>query len=168
VALETALAAPERVQGLVVIGSGSGPVADLRAGLKRSERLRAGEAAQVAAEMGEMIAHLPGPNGPATRQAFIDMCETLGPGAMTRQSDALAMRADLRPRLHEITCPALMLWGVHDQFSPAADGLKMSAAMQRGRYVELADCGHFPTLEYPEETAAALSHWLHDTGLSPT
>ena len=51
VALETALAAPERLKGLVVIGSGPGPVADQRAGLRRSERIRAGEAEQVAAEM---------------------------------------------------------------------------------------------------------------------
>lgn len=167
VALETTLAAPGRVQGLIVIGSSPGPVADPRAGLRRSERLRAGEAQQVADEMGDMIAHMEGPNGPAARRAFIDMCATLGPDAMTRQSDALARRADLWPRLGEIGCPALMLWGVHDRFSPAADGLKMSAAIARGRYVELAGCGHFPTLEYPDETAAAIDHWMEDVGLSP-
>ena len=168
VALETALAAPDRVRGLVVIGSGAGPVADPRAGLRRSERLRAGEAEQVAAEMGEMIAHLDGPNGPAARGAFVEMCSDLGPGIMTRQSDALARRIDLWPRLGEIACPALMLWGVHDKFSPAADGLKMAAAMPKGRYVELADCGHFPTLEYPDETAAAIDHWMTDVGLAAT
>jgi len=95
------------------------------------------------------------------------MCGTLGVDAMTRQSDALANRADLWPRLGEVQCPALMLWGVHDKYVAAADGLKMSAAMPRGRYVELADCGHFPTLEYPDETAAALAHWMEDSGLSP-
>lgn len=167
VALETTLAAPGRVQGLIVIGSSPGPVADQRAGLRRSERLRAGEAGQVAQEMGDMIAHMEGPNGPAARQAFIDMCATLGAEAMTRQSDALAHRADRWPRLGEITCPALMLWGVHDKYAAAADGLKMSAAIPRGRYVELADCGHFPTLEYPDETAAAIDHWMEDVGLSP-
>ena len=166
VALETALAAPDRVKGLVVIGSGPGAVADPRAGLRRSERLRAGEAEQVAAEMGENIAHLDGPNGPAARDCFVSMCASLGPGVMTRQSDALANRIDLRPRLSEITCPALMLWGVHDKFSPAADGLQMAAAIPNGRYAELADCGHFPTLEYPEETAAAISHWMADAGLA--
>jgi pimeloyl-ACP methyl ester carboxylesterase len=166
VALETALAAPARVQGLVVIGSGAGGVADARAGWRRSERLRAGEADQVAAEMGDMIAHLDGPRGPQTRQAFITMCRDVGPEVMTRQSDALAKRLDRRPRLAEIACPALMLWGVHDKFSPAADGLAMSAAMPRGRYVELAACGHFPTLEYPEETAAAISHWMRDNGIA--
>lgn len=168
VALETALAAPGRVKGLVVIGSGPGPVADPRAGLRRSERLRAGEAAQVAAEMGDMIAHMEGPNGTAARDCFIEMCQAVGPDVMTRQSDALAQRADLRPRLAEVSCPALMLWGVHDRFSPAADGLRMAAAIPNGRYVELADCGHLPSLEYPEETAAALSHWMADVKLAAT
>ena len=167
VALETALAAPERVTGLVVIGASPGPAADPKAGWRRSERLRAGEASEVAAEMGERIAHLDGPNGPATRDAFIAMCGRVGPGVMTRQSDALAKRQDLRPRLGEIACPALMLWGVHDQFSPAADGMQMAAVIPRGRYVELSDCGHFPSLEYPAETAAAISRWMQDTGLAP-
>ncbi|MFN4142155.1 alpha/beta fold hydrolase [Aestuariivirga sp.] len=168
VALETALAAPDRVKGLVVIGSGPGPVADPRAGQRRVERLRAGEWEQVAAEMGEMIAHLDGPHGPAARDCFIEMCAAVGPDVMTRQAEALARRGDLWPRLKEIACPALMLWGVHDQFSPAADGLRMSAAIRNGRYVELAACGHFPTLEYPDETAAAIDHWMEDVGLSPT
>jgi len=167
VALETALAAPDRVRGLIVIGSGPGPVADQRAGLRRSERLRAGEAEQVAAEMGDIIAHMEGPNGPATREAFIEMCAEVGTDVMTRQSDALARRADLRPRLGELACPALMLWGALDKFSPATDGLKMAAAMRNGRYVEIADCGHLPTLEYPEETASAIDHWMEDSELSP-
>lgn len=168
VALETALAAPERVKGLVVIGASAGPPADPKAGWRRSERLRAGEAHQVAADMGAMISHMEGPNGPAARDAFIAMCERQGPGVMTRQSDALAQRQDLRPRLGEITCPALMLWGKHDKFSPAPDGRQMAAAMPRGRYVELKDCGHFPSLEYPADTAAAISRWMEDTGLAPT
>lgn len=167
VALQTALSAPERVDGLIVIGSGPGPVADPKAGWRRSERLRAGEAEAVMAEMGDMISHLPGPNGPATREAFIEMCRTVGTDAMTRQSDALAKRIDLRPRLKEIACPALLLWGAEDKFSATADGRAMAAAMPKGRYVELAGCGHFPTLEYPEETAAAISQWMVDSGFAP-
>jgi pimeloyl-ACP methyl ester carboxylesterase len=96
------------------------------------------------------------------------MCAEVGADVMTRQSDALAQRADLRARLGELACPALMLWGAFDKFSPAADGLKMAAAMENGRYVEIAGCGHLPTLEYPEETASAIDHWMEDQGLAPT
>lgn len=165
VALEVALAAPERVKGLVVIGAGAGPAADPAAGLRRSARLRGGELEQVAAEMGAIVSHLPGPNGPATRDSFISMMKQQGSDFIARQSDALAYRVDLWPRLHEIKCPALMLWGKHDQFSPAADGLRMASLLPRGRYVELAECGHFPSLEYPGETAAALKHWLEESRL---
>ncbi len=167
-AMEVALAAPERVTGLVVIGAGPGPVADRQAGVRRVERLRGGEFEQVVAEMEAIIAHLPGPNGLSTRETFAAMCRAQGAELMARQAAALAKRIDLKPRLGEISCPALMLWGVHDQFSPAADGLRMSAAVQCGRYVELAECGHFPTLEYRQETAAAISHWLGDMRLTAT
>lgn len=159
-ALEVALAAPERTDGLVVIGSGPGPVADQAAGLRRSARLRGGEMENVLTEMGDMISHMPGPNGPATRDAFIAMGRRMGAEAMARQSDALAHRKDRWPRLKDIRCPALCLWGEHDKFSPADDGRRMASAMPHGQYAELAECGHFPTLEYPERSAAILRRWL--------
>lgn len=162
VALETALAAPERVKGLVVIGSGAGAVADPAAGLKREGRIRGGEFETVVREMAEMVSHLPAVRGPMTRQAFIDMAAVVGQDVMANQAAALARRIDLRPRLGEITCPALMLWGREDLFSPAADGLAMANAMPNALYAEIAECGHFPTLEAPEETASILQHWLQD------
>ena len=166
VALETALTAPERLRGLVVMGAGPGPVADAVAGRRRSERLRGGEFEQVITEMAAIISHVAGPNGISTQHDFKAMARTQGALLMARQSEALAKRADLWPRMAEISCPSLMLWGKHDQFSPAADGLRLASAVGQGRYVELDECGHFPSLEYPDETAAALSHWLIDNGLT--
>jgi pimeloyl-ACP methyl ester carboxylesterase len=162
VALEVALAAPDRVEAHCIIGAGAGPVADQTAGLRRSARIRGGEEAQVIAEMGQMIAHLPGPRGPLARQTFIDMATAMDLEMLARQSDALAYRIDLWERLSEIDCLTLCLWGAHDQFSPATDGLRIAEAVQYGSYVELPDCGHFPTLEYPEEATEAISMWLDD------
>jgi pimeloyl-ACP methyl ester carboxylesterase len=31
--------------------------------------------------------------------------------------------------------------------------------------VELPDCGHFPTLEYPQKATEAIVTWLEDAGL---
>ncbi len=161
-ALEVALAAPDRVEALCIIGAGAGPVADQAAGLRRSARIRGGEKAQVIAEMGRMIAHEPGPLGLSARQAFIDMATDMDLDLLARQSDALAHRIDLWDRLDEIECPTLCLWGEHDQFSPGTDGLRIAEAVQYGSYVELSDCGHFPTLEYPDEATEAIAMWLDD------
>jgi pimeloyl-ACP methyl ester carboxylesterase len=161
-ALEAALAAPQRVEGLVVIGAGPGVAADPSAGFRRTERLRGEEFGNVVTEMADMVSHLPGPNGPKARDAFISMAQKLGGAVMARQSAALSQRLDLWPRLGEIACPSLMLWGREDKFSPAADGLKMSTCLPRGRYAEISACGHFPSLEAPEETADIILHWLQD------
>ncbi|MGB8314116.1 MAG: alpha/beta hydrolase [Aestuariivirga sp.] len=165
VALEVALASPERVQGLAIIGAGAGVAADPAAGFKHAERLRCGEFEQFVTDMADMVSHLPGHRGAVTRDAFITMARASGGPLMARQSEALAKRTDIWPRLGEISCPALMLWGREDQFSPAAEGLKLSAALPHGRYAEISECGHFPSLEAPEETADILLHWLQDCQL---
>ena len=159
-ALEVAFAAPQRVEGLVVIGAGPGVAADPSAGFRRTERLRGEEFERVVMEMADMVSHLPGPNGATARNAFISMAREQGGALMARQSAALSKRGDLWPRLGEIYCPSLMLWGREDKFSPAADGLKMSKSLPHGRYAEISDCGHFPSLEAPEETGDILLHWL--------
>ncbi|MBI2718572.1 MAG: alpha/beta hydrolase [Rhizobiales bacterium] len=165
-ALEVALAAPQQMEGLVVIGASPGPPPDVGAGLRRSSRLRGGDIEGVLSDMGAMISHLPGPNGPAARDAFIAMGRAMGADRMARQSDALAHRSDLTPRLAEITCPSLMLWGSRDRFVPAREGLTLATAISGARFVEIADCGHFPSLETPEETVDALRHWLADNYLT--
>ena len=165
VALEVVFAAPNRVQGLVVIGAGAGVAADPAAGIRRAERLRGNETENVITEMADMVSHLPGPRGPSARESFITMAHEMGGALMARQSEALAKRKDLFPRLGEINCPSLMLWGREDQFSAAADGLKQSMALPHGRYAEISECGHFPSLEAPEETADILLYWLLDAKL---
>jgi pimeloyl-ACP methyl ester carboxylesterase len=162
-ALEVALAAPDRVQGLVVIGAGPGVAADPSAGFRRTERLRGEEFASVVTEMADMVSHMPGPNGMKARRAFISMAQKLGSAVLARQSAALSKRMDLWPRLGEIASPSLMLWGREDKFSAAADGLKMSTSLPHGRYAEISECGHFPSLEAPEETADIILHWLQDS-----
>lgn len=164
-ALEVALAAPDRVEGLCVIGAGAGGTADPAPLLRRSARVRSGEKGAVLQEMSQIISHKEGPRGMATREAFISMGHDFDTEALARQSDALAHRTDKWEQLAGISCPSLFLWGVHDQFSPAADGARMAEMVQDGSYVELPDCGHFPTLEYPDQATDAIAAWLDDAGV---
>jgi pimeloyl-ACP methyl ester carboxylesterase len=165
VAMEVALAAPMRVRGLIIIGSGPGPVADQPGGLKRSARVRGGEFEAVLKEMGDIISHLPGLRGVSTMEAFRTMGRAMGPEKFAAQSDALAYRIDLWPRLSEIKCPVLCLWGVHDQYTGAEVGQKIAALVARGTFIVLEECGHFPTLEYPKESAEIVSNWLATSNL---
>jgi pimeloyl-ACP methyl ester carboxylesterase len=160
VAMETTLAAPGRVEGLIIIGAGPGPVVDQAGGLKRSARVRGGAFENVLQEMGDIISHLPGPRGAETMEAFRAMSRNLGPEKFALQSDALAHRTDLWPRMGDIQCPVLCLWGDHDQFSPPETADKIAKAVRHGQSVLLPNCGHFPTLEYPGEAAAVVQRWL--------
>jgi pimeloyl-ACP methyl ester carboxylesterase len=94
------------------------------------------------------------------------MARRQGGDLMARQSDALAWRSDLRPRLEDLACPVLALWGAEDRFVSAAEGLALATALPRARFVRIEACGHFPTLEAPAEAAAAIRHWLADYGLA--
>jgi pimeloyl-ACP methyl ester carboxylesterase len=38
----------------------------------------------------------------------------------------------------------------------------MAGLIPNARYVEIADCGHLPSLEAPEEFLSAAQHWLAD------
>ncbi|WP_119270963.1 alpha/beta fold hydrolase [Taklimakanibacter deserti] len=162
VAREVALAAPERVKGLWIIGAGAGAIASPQAGLERSAKLRGGEAEDVYQQFYKMITHLPGERGPWAADKFLAMARRSDPLKVARQADALATRPDRWNDIGRIACPTLLLWGVHDQFAPAADGLRMAGLIPYARYVEIADCGHLPTLETPEETLEAARHWLAD------
>jgi pimeloyl-ACP methyl ester carboxylesterase len=162
VAREVAFAAPERVKGLWIIGAGPGAVASPQAALERSAKLRGGQAEEVYQQFHKMITHLPGERGPWAADEFLRMARRRDPLKVALQADALATRPDRWNDLGRITCPTLLLWGVHDQFSPATDALRMAGLIPHARYVEIADCGHLPTLETPEEVIEAARHWLAD------
>jgi len=162
VAREVALAAPQRVKGLWIIGAGAGGIASPQAGFERSARLRDGRAEEVYQQFYKMITHLPGERGQEAADIFLAMARRSEPEKVARQSDALATRPDRWNDIARIACPTLLLWGVHDQFAPAADALRMAGLIPHARYVEIADCGHLPTLETPDEVIAAARHWLAD------
>jgi pimeloyl-ACP methyl ester carboxylesterase len=165
VAREVTLSAPERVKGLWIIGAGPGGVANPQAGIERSAKLRDGRAEEVYQQFHKAITHLPGERGQEAADIFLAMARRGDPQKAARQSDALAGRPDRWNDIARIACPTLLLWGANDQFAPAADGLRMAGLVPRSRYVEIADCGHLPTLEAPEEAIDASRHWLSGLAL---
>ncbi len=164
-AMEIAMHRPHRVQGLIVMGAHAGTVQDRVAGMRRSERLRGKEFEDVLFEMGNMICHMQARRGPECVDKFKAMAREVGPEVMSKQSDALAFRRDQWAHLGDITCPTLCLWGRYDKFCPSIEGEKIAKGVPRGRFVEIGDCGHLPTLEYPRHAAGIIVQFLRDAKL---
>ncbi len=65
-------------------------------------------------------------------------------------------------RLHEVSCPALLIWGDHDYF-PLRHARQAAAEMPAARLEVLAETGHLSYLEDSEKFNKVLGSWLQAT-----
>jgi proline iminopeptidase len=68
----------------------------------------------------------------------------------------LAPLYDLRPRLPEITVPALVVTGAYDWVCPPVAGRTIAAGLADADYIEVRGAGHFPFAEEPEAFQGAV------------
>lgn len=61
--------------------------------------------------------------------------------------------------LHEVTRPALVLWGAEDGLFPVALGERMAASVMNGRLEMLPNVGHAAHVERPKALADAFRRW---------
>lgn len=64
---------------------------------------------------------------------------------------------DLRDEVARLEIPTLFVWGEADAFASPARGQEIAARMPNARFDVLPDTGHLTHLERPEEVAAAAS-----------
>jgi pimeloyl-ACP methyl ester carboxylesterase len=74
-------------------------------------------------------------------------------------NERLAAAYDMRPRLHEITAPTLIINGAVDFFGPHISARELSA-IPGSRAVLLPDAGHWPFVEVPQRFRAELEEFL--------
>jgi pimeloyl-ACP methyl ester carboxylesterase len=92
---------------------------------------------------------------------IIAMFERKSPDLFERQMRALLHRPDAGPVLGQIHCPALVLTGIDDAWSPPQRHQEMAAAIPGSMLVLVPKCGHMSTMERPEEVSAAMREWLN-------
>jgi pimeloyl-ACP methyl ester carboxylesterase len=150
VALTLALARPERVAGLVLLGTAS----------QCSARV---------AEWYEKIAAAGEAEGlPGLSRAIYRDPERLQRGdgrAMAEVTRALvSLFADpLTPKLAALHCPVLLLVGSKDPMGPRASELIRDALPEgRGRLVVLPERGHWLHVEAPDDVLVELDRWRRD------
>lgn len=162
VALAAAIDYPERVAGLVLVGSAAfaGPRG---ASLAPSfvEWPYVGAAAAALALTSDRLVR------DGLRESFHDQSKVtdervaayyLPLTTRAGQRGALAVRRQrdmgrVERLLGRVTQPALLIWGVEDRVIPLADGRRLQAALPGSRLVVFDACGHLPQEEMPARFA---------------
>lgn len=150
-ALEIALAAPERVLGLWLMGCDPGAPKpggpDLAGALEASP--------------GDVIDMLAGlvvrPADVASANVFRQMAARVGNTAGAAQARALASRDGRMEQLGQLKMPVLLTWGADDPLVSPTVGETMTNQIANSTLHVLKECGHLPTLEQPEQSAALLT-----------
>ncbi len=166
VALEMARLAPGRVARIALLDTGYQPLATGTAGdTERRDRLALLQLAreQGMRTMGQswakgmvLPAHLDAP----VFQDILAMIERKTPAIFEAQIQALLDRPDASPVLRALRCPALLLCGRHDAWSPLARHQEMQAMLPQADLVVIEEAGHMTTMEQPGAVNAALQRWL--------
>ena len=154
-----ALEAPDRLSGIILIGSGA--------------RLRvAGELLSLLAENSSgAAATIAGlywsPEAPRIfRQRSAYLLQNVDPEVL--HGDFLACdRFDVMDRLGEITVPALVISGSQDRLTPPKYGRYLADHLPHARLVTIEGAGHMMAQEQPETVASAVAHFIDDVVQAP-
>jgi pimeloyl-ACP methyl ester carboxylesterase len=166
VALEVMRLAPQRVERLALLDTGTRPLAEGEAG----EKEKAGRLALLAlarrsgmrtmgTQWATPMVH-PSVVGSALFEAVLGMVERSSPAQFAAQINALLNRPDAAPVLPIITCPTLVLTGREDLWSPPAQHEAIANAIPGAVLRIVEQCGHMSTMEQPEAVNAAFVAWL--------
>lgn len=166
VALEVMRLAPQRVERLALLDTGTHPLAAGEAGEKeKAGRMALLKIAQeqgmrpMAAQWARGMVH-PDQLDTPLFEAVLDMLERSNPQQFAAQIQALLNRRDAAPQLPGIHCPTLVLCGREDSWSGPAQHEAMAAAISHAQLVIVEHCGHMCTMEQPQAVSVALAGWL--------
>lgn len=172
VALEVMRLAPQRVERLALLSTGTHPLPAGEAG----EKEKAGRMAllKIAREQGmrpmarEWARGMVHPErlGTPLFDEVLDMLERGSAEQFAAQINALLNRPDAAPQLRRIQCPTLVLTGREDSWSGPAQHQAMAAAIPNAQLVIVEHSGHMCTLEQPRAVSEALAAWLKTQGPS--
>jgi pimeloyl-ACP methyl ester carboxylesterase len=91
---------------------------------------------------------------------IVQMMERKTPDIFEAQMNALLSRPEAGDLLSRIECPALILTGSHDAWSPPVRHDEMAAVIPNSTLVIVPDCGHMSTMECPDAITEAVQYWL--------
>jgi pimeloyl-ACP methyl ester carboxylesterase len=162
VALEVYRQAPQRIERLALLDTGYEGVVDGEAEKRVvlvNQALAEGIGSIAQAWGLPMLA-------PAHREdaalvtPIVDMVERMSGEIYAAQTRALLGRPDATDVLKNISCPAMILCGKQDGWSPAARHEQMATLVPHSILRLIDDCGHMAMMEQPDLILAAMEEWL--------
>ena len=166
VALEVWRRAPERVAALVLADTGVHlPQPGERE--KRMALLDLGRREGVGALVAEWLPPMIGPRHRDNRPLvamLTEMCTSAGVETYATQIEALLHRPEVESLLPTIGCPALIITGSDDVWSPPAQHAAIAAALPGSMLEVIEGAGHMLPAEMPDAFNAAVRTWLKAQG----
>jgi pimeloyl-ACP methyl ester carboxylesterase len=166
VVLEIYAQAPQRVKGIALLNTGYQAPAPETAEQEARSRYALLEVARtqgmpaMARQWLPPMIHPGRLNDAALVEAIVAMFARKTPDTFAAQIKALLGRPDRTALLSRIQCPALVLTGREDAWSPPARHAEIAARIPGSQLVVVPECGHMSPLERPLEVSQAFREWL--------
>jgi pimeloyl-ACP methyl ester carboxylesterase len=149
----------ERLSALVLADTrAAADSAEARAG--RATALAAIANAGPAAYLAASVPRLLSPQAPPARVAHVIARAETRAASLRAGVEALRDRPDRSGELGAIACPTLVVCGVDDQVTTAAEMKRMADTIAGARYVPIADAGHLSHVEAPGAFLNAVTSFL--------
>ncbi len=162
IAMEAVRQAPQRIEGLALLGTNPRPeTPDMRALREAAIELFARGDVRGVIEPNVAFAFHPAQAADARLVgAYLRMMLDAGGDQLIRQNRALMQRPDAREQLPGLRCPVLVMCGDTDRLTPPDCSREIAALVPHAELAWVADCGHMLTMEKPATVNATLGEWL--------
>jgi 2-hydroxy-6-oxonona-2,4-dienedioate hydrolase len=101
----------------------------------------------------------------ATKELVDDLFEIVNNNDKAMRVVAIArsaIRDNVENKLHNITCPTLLIWGKQDRITPPFVGEDFHKGIKNSQLTYINRCGHAPMMERPDEFNMALGKFLEN------
>lgn len=165
IALACAARHPERVQGVVLVGS-NGEMVPRDYFLLKHLPLLGYALKRFARHPWEAIPRIHQcypprfPVSNALLRFYLDPLRVYGTGAAFRHLARSYPDGSLRLHLPRVRCPALLIWGDRDRITPPRHARRLARRLHNAKLVILPDIAHLPHEECPEVVAALLRRFI--------
>jgi len=162
VAFEILRQAGARVKRLALLGTNAeaDPPSQLERRMAYARMAADGRFEELIEQRYPLVLHPSVVDDPSYRTVVAEMAREIGPRRFLHQQNIVLSRPDSRPVLGAIRCPCLLIVGREDRLASVAQHRDIADRVPNAVLHVIENCGHFSTVEKPDEVNRLLRTWL--------